>query len=114
MSSRITQQTVNPSLRVEPHNGVLDHALSFCTGLSELALDWSLAGTNFLTSVKPAPLTNLVLIGGPTNLDGKTFVKFIENDAEQLEKLSLVSFAMNQGASWSARDIRALRRLTEE
>ena len=47
-------------------------------------------------------------------MDGKTFVKFIENDADQLEKLSLVSFAMNQGASWSARDIRALRRLTEE
>jgi len=56
---------INATLRSAPHDGSLDYALSYCTHLEQLALEWTLTGLKFLESIQFAPLHTLALIGTP-------------------------------------------------
>lgn len=107
---------LNPNLRAAPHYGSLDEALSHCTSVRELALEWSFTGSNFFSSIESAPLFSLVLLGAPTATPASELISRLRYGFSELHYLNLISFGTqaHQPHSWSARDVRQVRKACQE
>ncbi|KAH8915017.1 hypothetical protein BT69DRAFT_1357086 [Atractiella rhizophila] len=101
---------VDQSLRNDPHNGYLDHSLSHFSNLTELAIDWSYTGPEFLTSLAPS-IESLLLFGAPTstNADPKDLLALVERKNSKLTTLVLSGWPVGVAGSWNSKEIRALR-----
>lgn len=112
----VIQTQINPTLRSAPHEGSLDHALETCTSLTELAVEWSLVGARFVRAIEATPLHTLVLLGSPQHTAAADFITVMQTRMPTLKYLNLICFGTqaNQAQSWSARDVRQLRRACEQ
>lgn len=107
---------INPTLRAQPHDGVLDHALKHCTSLRELAVEWTLTGSKFLSAIEQAPLFSLVLLGSPQHTPASDMIQQLRTSFKSLRYLNLICFGTqaHQAQAWTARDVRALRKACTE
>lgn len=107
---------INPTLRASPHDGTLDFALQHCTSLQELALEWTLTGSKFLSAIERAPLFSVVLLGSPQHTAAADLISKLRSGFTSLRYVNLICFGTqtHQASVWTARDVRALRKACAE
>ncbi|KAK4700300.1 hypothetical protein P7C70_g5946, partial [Phenoliferia sp. Uapishka_3] len=111
----------SPSLSQAPHSGNFDFALSNCTRLHELTLQFQYTGTALLDSLLPssATLESLHFMGTPTSLPADDLAERIELGVQfrVLKKLVVHGQYAGRGpagAGWSGPQVRRLKNVTKE
>ena len=112
---------LSPSLNNAPHNGNLDHALSFCTSLRELVVQFQYTGAALLDSLRASPsLESLFFLGPPTGTGAAELARRIEG-GDQFARLQRVIVSgqfggrgVLGGGGWLGADVRRLKSVCAE
>lgn len=107
-----------PSLALPPHSGNFDHALSHCTALVDLTLQFQYTGAGLLDSLTLCPrIESLVFHGTPTSVPAGDLADRIEGGAfSQLKRLQIQGQYVGRGTAggWTGPEVRRLKNVTKE
>ncbi|KAG0149520.1 hypothetical protein CROQUDRAFT_321154 [Cronartium quercuum f. sp. fusiforme G11] len=121
----------DPSLHIEPHNGFLDYALSFCHRLEYLAIDFCVTGPRLLSSLTTGSsssneqngsrLKNIILFGRPRHTSALMLRELLEitepaTVLPSLKTITLADFPIHRAhlIPWSSREVRRLQAVCRE
>ncbi|KAL8286846.1 hypothetical protein RQP46_003852 [Phenoliferia psychrophenolica] len=110
-----------PSLALAPHSGTFDHALSHCTSLQQLSLQFQYTGAGLLDALAPSghTLESLLFLGTPTALPADDLASTIELGVHfpVLRRLVVSGQYVGRGpagAGWTGPQVRRLKAVTKE